>query len=117
MKSPFCYIDFQLSKSTYLSNGDMISVTIPESDLKWLASENDGYKPKKTSQKFKAEEEEAASGGSHFSHSGTGSNADSSGSSYDDDVDPDDPDYEEGDENFDEYDDIEYYDDDWEGDY
>ena len=53
MKSPFCYIDFQLSKSTYLSNGDTIRVTIPESDLEWLASENDGYKPKKTSQKFK----------------------------------------------------------------
>ena len=55
MKSPFCYIDFQLSKSTYLSNGDMILVTIPDSDLKWLASENDGYKPKKTSKKFKVE--------------------------------------------------------------
>lgn len=53
MKSPFCYIDFQLSKSTYLSNGDTIRVTIPESDLEWLASENEGYKPKKTSQKFK----------------------------------------------------------------
>ena len=56
MKSPFCYIDFQLSKSTYLSNGDMIRVTIPESDLEWLASENDGYKPKKTSKEFQVKD-------------------------------------------------------------
>lgn len=149
MKSPFCYIDFQLSKSTYLSNGDMILVTIPDSDLEWLASENDGYKPKKTSREFKvkglppltssnaestrraeheqwqreqeaqkaaaekaAEEEKAASRSSTYSHSGNRSSYDA-----DDDFDPDDPDYEEGDEDFDEYDDIEYYDDDWEGDY
>lgn len=52
MPEPFCYIDFQLSQSTYLSNGDTIRVTIPESDLKWLADENDGYVPKKDAKDY-----------------------------------------------------------------
>jgi hypothetical protein len=145
MPEPFCYIDFQLSKNTYLSNGDTIRVTIPESDLEWLASENNGYKPKKTSKEFKvkglppltssnaestrqaeheqwqrAQEARKAAAEKTAEEEKAASHSSTyshSGYDTDDDVDPDDPDYEEGDEDFDEYDDIEYYDDDWEGDY
>jgi len=48
VQEPFKYIDYQMSRSTYLSNGDTVRVTIPQEDLQWLADENHGYQPDKT---------------------------------------------------------------------
>lgn len=154
MPLPFRNIHFEISPSTYLSNGDRVRVTIPEDDLEWLLRCDGGYTPKRTykyytikdlpaltednaestrqaeheqwlqEQKAKEAEEErearkeAAESWSR-SHSRRRSRRKAGSGRYsyysDDDIDPNDPDYDEGDEDYDEYDDIDYYDDGWEG--
>lgn len=156
MKQPFCDITFELSPNMYLSNGDIIKVSIPEEELQRMASVNDGYVPKKTSENYEIEglpaltednaesdrkaeaemrqreqeaEEKAGkeraereykarlrkSGAANSGSKGSGNDS----YSYDDEdnIDPDDPDYEEGDEEFDSFDDIDYYDEGFEGEY